>query len=349
MADSRVGRLITLLGHLQSGRGHNTSTLAEMCGVSRRTIFRDLDLLREAGVPLWYNAEEQRFYLTGRSLLPPTSFTPEEALSLVLLCHELGHDRGLPFCQPARAAALKLESSLPQPLREHLRQVSGAVAIQLQQVNPLAEAQPVYQQLLSAIGGHYAVRIEYNSFADAERITTKLHPYRLLFSRRSWYVVGRSSLHREVRTFNVGRIDKLVPLDERYRLPHGFSLQRYLRNAWHLIPEPGPDAEIVVRFQPLVAGNVAEVVWHPTQRLVWNADGSLDFHATVSGVQEVSWWVLGYGDQAEVLGPAPLRDLVAQKSERMAAIYAAHRKQNGRGNGRRGAASRQNGQPTAGT
>jgi proteasome accessory factor B len=171
----------------------------------------------------------------------------------------------------------------------------------------------------------------------------------LLFSRRSWYVVGRSSLHREVRTFNVGRIEKLEPLDERYRLPHGFSLQRYLRNAWHLIPEPGPDAEIVVRFQPLVAGNVAEVVWHPTQRLVWNADGSLDFHATVSGVQEVSWWVLGYGDQAEALAPAALRELIAQKSERMAAIYAPHRKQNGRSNGRRATANRQNGQPTAGT
>ena len=126
MADSRVGRLITLLVHLQSGRGHNTSTLAETCGVSRRTIFRDLDLLREAGVPLWFNAEEQRFYLTGRSLLPPMSFTPEEALALVMLCHDLGNDQGLPFCQPAHSAALKLESALPQPLRDHLRQVGAA-------------------------------------------------------------------------------------------------------------------------------------------------------------------------------------------------------------------------------
>ncbi|MBX9787606.1 MAG: WYL domain-containing protein [Pirellulales bacterium] len=344
MADSRVGRLITLLVHLQSGRGHNTSTLAETCGVSRRTIFRDLELLREAGVPLWFNAEEQRFYLTGRSLLPPMSFTPEEALALVMLCHDLGNDQGLPFCQPARSAALKLESALPQPLRDHLRQVGAAVAIQLQQVNALAEAEPVYQQLLAAIGSRRAVRIQYNSFADAERLTTKLHPYRLLFSRRSWYVVGRSLVHREIRTFNVGRIEKLEPLDERYRLPHGFSLKRYLRNAWHLIPEPGPDAEIIVRFQPLVAGNVAEVVWHPTQRLEWNADGTLDFHATVSGIHEVSWWVLGYGDEAEVLAPAALRELVAGRAERMATIYTARRKREGGATRRSRPTNRGNGQ-----
>ncbi|MGD9648824.1 MAG: helix-turn-helix transcriptional regulator [Pirellulales bacterium] len=347
MADSRVGRLITLLVHLQSGRGHNTSTLAASCGVSRRTIFRDLELLREAGVPLWFNAEEQRFYLTGKSLLPPMSFTAEEALALVLLCHELGDDQGLPFCQPARAAALKIESALPQPLREHLRQVGAAVAIQLQQVNPLAEAEPIYQQLLAAVGGRRAVRIDYNSFAEAERITTKFHPYRLLFSRRSRYIVGRSSLHREIRTFNVGRIENLQMLDERYRLPHGFSLKRYLRNAWHLIPEPGPDVELVVRFQPLVAGNVAEVVWHPTQQLQWNDDGTLDFRATVSGIHEVSWWVLGYGDQAEVLAPAALRDLVADRAERTAAVYSSRRQGAARGATRSQGARRQNGQPSS--
>ena len=39
-------------------------------------------------------------------------------------------------------------------------------------------------------------------------------------------------------------------------MPRGFSIERYLRNAWHLIPEPGADQEVVVRFQPLVARNV---------------------------------------------------------------------------------------------
>ena len=47
-------------------------------------------------------------------------------------------------------------------------------------------------------------------------------------------------------------------------------------------------------------------------------DGTLDFRAKVSGLNEISWWVLGYGDQAEVLEPPELRDLVAARARRMA-------------------------------
>ena len=95
-------------------------------------------------------------------------------------------------------------------------------------------------------------------------------------------MIGRSSLHREVRTFNVGRIHELMPLDEPFDVPRGFSIERYLGNAWHMIPEPGPDQDVAVRFEPLVARNVAEVIWHKTQRLVPRDDGSarLSCHAS---------------------------------------------------------------------
>ncbi len=71
----------------------------------------------------------------------------------------------------------------------------------------------------------------------------------------------------------------------------------------------------------MVAQNVAEVTWHKTQQLTFNKDGTLDFQVTVSGLNEISWWILGYGDQAEVLKPPELRSLIAQRVERMAAMY----------------------------
>ena len=76
-----------------------------------------------------------------------------------------------------------------------------------------------------------------------------------------------------------------------------------------------------VRFRPLVARNVAEVLWHKTQQTAYLDDGSLDFRVTMSGLQEISWWILGYGDQAEVIAPAKLRRVVSQRAKNMAAIY----------------------------
>jgi len=322
MNPSRVYRLLKLIGLLQAGRGYNSDALAEACQVSRRTIFRDLGLLRVSGLPLAFDDIDQRYRLPVAAYLPPTDFTAEEALAMIVLCQELGDGQGLPFLGPARTAAAKLESSLPLEMREHLRGVVGAIEIRPPPSNPLAGHTAVYQQLLTAVAQHRAVRISYHSLAERQRICTRLSPYRLVFSRRSWYVIGRSSLHRSVRTFNLARIEQIEVLADRYRVPRGFSVARHLRNAWHLIPEPGPDHEVLVRFSPMVAQNVAEVLWHKTQRVTPNSDGTLDFRATVSGLGEISWWILGYGAEAEVLAPPELRQRVAQRAAEMAARYA---------------------------
>jgi predicted DNA-binding transcriptional regulator YafY len=289
--------------------------------VHRRTIFRDLDMLREAGVPVDYDQESESYSVAGSVAFREAQLDAHEALALLTLCQQLGGKQGLPFLGAARSAALKLESTLPPQLRDYLQSASRGVQIRLEPKHALQGQDATYQQVVQAIAARRAIRIQYRSLTEWETIQTKLHPYRVWFSRRSWYVVGRSSFHRAARTFHLGRIVKLETLDERFRMPAGFSLRRYLRNAWHMIPERGVDQDVRIRFQKMVAQNVAEVVWHRTQKLVWNDDGTLDFTVRVSGLNEISWWVLGYGDQAEVMAPAELRQLVATRCARALAQY----------------------------
>ena len=271
---------------------------------------------------LTYDYQLQGYILPARHFLPPTNFSPHEALALIVLCHEMGARRQLPFYEAVRSAAVKLENSLPARLRDEISQVANAVHIQLEPSNPLEDHQDNYHQLVEAIASRKSVRITYQPPAGEEAFSTKLSPYSLLFSRRSWYVIGRSSLHRARRTFNLGRIESLEQLDDSFRVPKNFSIERYLRNAWHMIPEPGPDRKVVIHFDPLVAANVAEVVWHKTQKTKFRRDGSLRFEVVVSGLWEISWWILGYGDQAEVLAPAKLRKMVAERAAGLAQRYS---------------------------
>lgn len=323
MPQPRIVRLVELIGRLQASQGHTARSLAKECGVSRRTIFRDLELLRQAGVPITFDEEHQRYHVPGAVLLPPTNFTPQEALALVTICQELGKSYGIPLYGAARSAAAKIESALPAPLREELHETSRAVRIRLEPVNPLEMHHDYHERLLQAATRRRAVRLRYQSLAEGELIGTKLFPYQLFFNRRSWYVVGRSSVHRAIRTFNLGRIRSLEVLPESFKVPRGFNVDQLLRNAWNLIPEPGPDVAVTVRFDKLVANNVAEVLWHKTQRLEWRDDGSLDFHATVSGLSEISWWILGYGDKAKVMRPKKLRDMVVARCQSLLQKYAA--------------------------
>jgi proteasome accessory factor B len=83
-----------------------------------------------------------------------------------------------------------------------------------------------------------------------------------------------------------------------------------------MIPE-GKIHHVKLRFSPKVARNVAEVQWHGTQKTMFNEDGSLIAEFRVDGLGEISWWILGYGDQVEVLAPAALRKQIGKTAKRM--------------------------------
>lgn len=322
--DKRLTRLLKLVQLLQSGDYQNADSLSLQVDVSRRTIFRDLSALNSAGFPVLYDEARGGYFCPAPWRLPLDPLTPAEAMALLLICHELGRSEGgIPFFSAARSASHKISRSLPPDLQAFVQEVLEAAEIRLDPLNPLAESSAIYTQLLDAWLQRRQVRIEYESATERKLIATLLCPYRFMFSRRSWYVIGKSSRDRAVRTFNIGRITSLRLLDGQFEIPRRFNLAQYLGDAWHLIREPGERHDVVVRFLPLVARNVAEVRWHRTQNCEWLADGSLKFTVSVEGLNEISWWIQGYGDQAEVLAPPQLRTMLRQRLARAWQQYAA--------------------------
>jgi len=160
----------------------------------------------------------------------------------------------------------------------------------------------------------------YISFQERKQIETDVHPLRLTFHGRAWYLIAYSVRHRANRTFKVGRVRKLTVTRRKFAEPSGADLDEHFGQAWSMIPE-GRLYKVHLHFEPLVAGNVAEVRWHDSQRVEWNDDGSIEFHVTVDGLGEIAWWILGYGDQVEVIAPAALRKRIAAAAGKMAARH----------------------------
>jgi len=188
-------------------------------------------------------------------------------------------------------------------------------------ISDLAAKSSTYYAIVDAIEKRRTIELDYSSLKEYQRIKTKVRLYTLMFYEHSWYIVGYSSMHREVRNFNVVRIESLKMLKERFSIPKSFDLDRRIGSAWALIPGSGPDSHVVVKFGSFVAHNVAQVRWHKTQRTTFQPDGSLIYEATVSGFDEIEWWILGYGDQAEVKSPNKLRQRIARRVRNMAVTY----------------------------
>jgi len=173
--------------------------------------------------------------------------------------------------------------------------------------------------LQSAAAQRKKVRVEYDPLCDGKVISCEVSPYHLLYNQRAWYIVGHSSIHKTIRTFKLNRIRGAKMLDEQFDGNDDFDLAEYLGCAWSMIPE-GKMYHVRLQFTPKVANNVAEVNWHKSQQVTRGPDGSAIIDFRVDGLGEITWWILGYGDQVEALAPATLRKNIAEIAKRLVKI-----------------------------
>jgi predicted DNA-binding transcriptional regulator YafY len=324
-SNGKVQRLLQILEYLQSGRKHHTGELAGFLGVSKRTVFRDLKVLQDSGVQLLYDQKEQGYWIPATTIIPPTEMTYNETLSLLLMGNVVGNaEHGIPFQSAGRHAALKMLSNLPASIGKRISCLMDHVHFQMGQMNAQhqGQGQEHYERVLQAIGERRKIRLEYDCPSCQNPVTTLVSPYSVLYRDHFWYVIGRSSLHRNTQAFHIIRIQKSVLTSDVYEIPPRYSIKRHFGNAWRMIREK-PKVEVVVRFNPESARCVSEGIWHPTQQMVWNADGSLTFHVNVEGIREISSWILGFGEQAEVLSPQSLRELIMAHVSKMMGTYGS--------------------------
>ena len=316
---SRISRVVKLLTTLQSGQAYSADQLAELVDVSRRTVFRDLKELAAIGIPYQYDNQAGGYRMDPEFFLPPIDLNLQESLSLLFLVYRGSKQLPVPFKNSAMMAGLKVENNLPATIRSYcsarLRNVSVRPVAQV----PMNLLDDVFSLLQNAIIKHRKVQMDYHSLCDGKDISVTISPYHLMYNRRAWYVIGRSSLHHSMRTFKLNRIKSLKMLDRCFIDGQNFDPNEYLGRAWSMIPE-GKLYTIKLHFAPKVATNVSEVQWHTSQQTAHNADGSVTLEFRVDGLGEITWWILGYGDQVEVLAPAELRKRVGEIALRTAAI-----------------------------
>ncbi len=322
MKQSRVSRIVKILTTLQSDEKYSPTDLENILGVSRRTVFRDLAELQSIGVPCKYDAKSRGYSIDPKFFLPPVDFNLAEALSLLMLVHKVRNHLPLPFRNSALLAGLKVENNLPAEVRNYCQASLQKVTIAPEQHATIKSLDTIYNTIQKAIRKKTVLRLSYHSLYEQQAINATLHPYHLLYKKRSWYVIGFSGFHKMVRTFNLGRIKAVEALGTHFTDGDNFDLYEYLGRAWSLIPE-GKLYDVKLKFSPLVAHNVSEVQWHSTQQAQWNEDGSVTLSFRVDGLGEITWWVLGYGDQVQILAPAALRKRVLEKAQ---GIVENHRK-----------------------
>lgn len=317
---SRIARILQALTAMQSGQNIRIDDLVETHKLSRRTIFRDLKELKEIGVPYKYNAETGGYSIGAGFFLPPTDLNREQAMGLLLLTYKTRNHINAPFKKAILLAAMKIENNLPTEIRQYCSSALRHIFIKAEpqaKVNLLDE---IFIQLQEAILKKRVVRICYYLPEQQNSVIFDLGSYRLMYNDHTWYVVGKSSLHKGIGAFKLNRIKELTMLGKCFIEDERFDISEYLGRAWSMVRE-GRLYDVKLKFVPEVAHDVAEVEWHSTQAVRFEEDGSAIVEFRVDGLNEITWWILSYGDKVQVLAPRILRQKIIELAGKIIRSY----------------------------
>lgn len=322
---SDLHRLLRIITLVQQRRDWTPDTLAAELGVTKRTVFRDAEKLRLVGVPLEYDKAWSGYRILGEAFLQPLQLTPEEALALTAMCEHVARSEQIPFLRPAVRAIEKIRAQFPPQMEAELADATGHLVIQTGPRAPSDGYEDVYERIQRAIQSRTALECEYES-ARRESGRAKppekfvFEPYALFYGVRAWYAIGRHGTHDQIRCLKLSRFGPITALKQTYRIPAGFAVRQHLRNAWAMIPG-ATDFEVELHMDPGIAETLGDTRWHATQEIEAHPDGSATFRYTVSGLDEIVWWILSLGPSCRVVKPRKLAERVRELAEGVAGLY----------------------------
>jgi predicted DNA-binding transcriptional regulator YafY len=322
----RASRLIQLLLVLQT-RGRSTATqLAEELEVSVRTVYRDVEALAAAGVPVYSQAgvgggislvEGYRTRLTG--------LTEAEAEALAL--------RGLPDSAATElglgsvlaAAQLKMDAALPPELRSRAARVRERFHVDAPGWFGASERVPQLPAVAQAVWEGRRVQLRYRRSDRA--VSRRVDPLGLVLKAGRWYLLACAGRPAQLRTYRVERIDAARLLDEAVTRPDGFDLGEAWAGAMEQFGADLLRVEVRARIRATATGRLR----HCTDRLAaQRAIASLgevddrgwaDITIPSESLDVAEVELLRMGADLEVIEPAGLRARMAAHAAALADLY----------------------------
>jgi predicted DNA-binding transcriptional regulator YafY len=342
----RASRLLSVLLLLHTRGRLSAQQLAEELEVSVRTVYRDVDALSAAGVPVYATrGRTGGFELLAGYRTRLTGLTADEADALFLAgLPKAAADLGL---GPVLAATqLKLLAALPPELRERAERIRDRFHLDAPGWERAADSPPCLATIADAVWTERRVEVRYER-ANRSVVDRILEPLGLVLKAGVWYVVARVSGDTGgPRTYRLSRVRAAAALEEPFERPGGFVLEQHWTEYQRDYEQRLFHGTATVRLSPdgrqllFLLGSAAARAGHAAMQPP-DADGWAVTTVPIESTRHAQHGLMQLGADVEVLAPADLRTAVAASARAMLERYE--------GSGRTGGASpsRSAGDPSA--
>lgn len=309
-------------------RQRGVVTMRQLCQVlevSRATVCRDLDYLRDRlGVPVKWDAAERAYRLEGLEAqnvgheLPGVWFSEREIHALLTMIELISQLEPEGLLSPRIA-----------PFRERLEQLleqgtgSASEALKRIRIIPMGQREissDHFQVITHALLKHQRLHIAYYGRQADVIVPRDISPQRLVYYRDNWYLDAYCHLREGLRSFSIDAIRLANVLDEPVLVMSEEDVGSFFESSYGIFN--GPSRQVArLKFTPFRARWVARERWHPDQVSTLMPDGSYLLDVPYGQDWELIQDILKQGPDVEVLAPESLRAKVAEAISAMTSVY----------------------------
>ena len=219
----RLSRLTAILLQLQTKRILNASELSEKFLVSKRTIYRDIKALEQAGVPI-FTEEGKGYSLVEGYTIPPVMFTESEANALITAEKLILKNKDSSFIKEYTEAINKVKSVLKNHTKDKVNLLADRIQFRYNLEND--KTSNYLSTLQLAITNNSLCEMEYSTLEKNKITQRKIEPFALYSTQENWLLIAFCRLRNEFRTFRLDKIQKLEIMNKKFE-PHNMTLQEY--------------------------------------------------------------------------------------------------------------------------
>jgi predicted DNA-binding transcriptional regulator YafY len=319
----RASRLLSIMMLLQTRGRMTAEALAEACEVSIRTIYRDIDQLSAADVPVYADrGPNGGFALLDGYRTRLTGLSPNEAATL--------HFAGLPgpaaelgLADAMATAQLKLTAALPEGARATAVLVSARFHLDPTGWFHGADDARLLPVIADAVWHEKLISVHYRRFSGV--VSRVLQPLGLVLKGGVWYLVARVT--EQVRTYRVSNIVELTMMDTHFERPKDFDLARFWTTASRAYEAGLYRGTATLRVSPIgmrrlgllgtaVAQAGAESASPP------DAEGWVTVVIPTESIEQAAADIVRLGREAEVVEPIELRRQIGGLVQVLSRVYA---------------------------
>jgi predicted DNA-binding transcriptional regulator YafY len=313
---NRFDRITAILIQLQSRKVVRAIDLAERFDISLRTVYRDINSLSEAGIPIIGEAGVGYSIMDGYRL-PPVMFTREEARTFITAEKLMEHFTDFSTQSQYLSAMFKIRSVLKSAEKNMVENLENHIEIRRGYTPSQAPTSNALDVLLKSISEKKAVSIHYKTMQSDQISERIIEPVGVYHENNNWYTIAYCHLRKQYRNFRSDRIQKINLTDHSFNLQHAplkDFLDKQVRDDKNLLL-------IVIRVERKITPYIREQKYYYgfVSEIVEEEYVTMTF--LTSYLEGFARWYLMIAPNASVIEPALLnermKELVAQISEKL--------------------------------